>query len=93
MNETDLCFTPATELVDAVRARKLSAVEITTAVLKRAEALREVVDEDGSRWAGLRGRFVVRGRELAAAVLLEAEAARVAGFLESPRNANIAQAR
>src|SRR5258707_11655529 len=39
MNETDLCFTPATELVDAVRAKKLSAVEITTAVLKRAEAL------------------------------------------------------
>src|SRR5260370_18258713 len=39
MNETDLCFTPATELVDAVRAKKLSAVEITTAVLKRAAAL------------------------------------------------------
>jgi aspartyl-tRNA(Asn)/glutamyl-tRNA(Gln) amidotransferase subunit A len=39
MNETDLCFTPATELVDAVRAKKLSAVEITTAVLKRVAAL------------------------------------------------------
>ena len=35
MNETDLCYTPATELVDAIRAKKLSAVEITTAVLKR----------------------------------------------------------
>src|SRR3979490_3235151 len=39
MNETDLCFTPATELVDAVCAKKLSAVEITTAVLKRAASL------------------------------------------------------
>ena len=39
MNETDLCFTPATELVDAIRAKKLSAVEITTAVLNRATAL------------------------------------------------------
>src|SRR5512143_3350695 len=39
MNETDLCYTPATELVDAVRARKLSAVEITATVLKRITAL------------------------------------------------------
>ena len=39
MNETDLCFTPATELVDAIRAKKLSAVEITTAVLNRIAAL------------------------------------------------------
>ncbi len=39
MNETDLCFTPATELVDAVRAKKLSAVEIATAILNRAAAL------------------------------------------------------
>ncbi|HEY4892294.1 MAG TPA: amidase, partial [Reyranella sp.] len=39
MNEIDLCFTPATELVDAVRAKRLSAVEITTAVLNRAAAL------------------------------------------------------
>lgn len=35
MNETDLCFTPATDLAAAVRTRKLSAVEITTAVLDR----------------------------------------------------------
>jgi aspartyl-tRNA(Asn)/glutamyl-tRNA(Gln) amidotransferase subunit A len=39
MNETDLCFTPASGLVDAIRAKKLSAVEITTAVLNRAAAL------------------------------------------------------
>lgn len=35
MNETDLCFTPATDLAEAVRTRRLSAVEITTAVLNR----------------------------------------------------------
>ena len=39
MNETDLCYTPATELVDAIRAKKLSAVEITTAVLNRVARL------------------------------------------------------
>ena len=39
MNETDLCYTPATELVDAIRAKKLSAVEITTAVLNRVTRL------------------------------------------------------
>ena len=39
MNETDLCFTPATELADAIRAKKLSAVEITTAVLNRITRL------------------------------------------------------
>src|SRR5258708_33312592 len=35
MNETDLCYTPATELLDAIRAKKLSSVEITAAVLSR----------------------------------------------------------
>jgi aspartyl-tRNA(Asn)/glutamyl-tRNA(Gln) amidotransferase subunit A len=39
MNKTDLCFTPATDLVDAVRAKRVSAVEITTAVLERIGAL------------------------------------------------------
>src|SRR5882757_572073 len=39
MNETDLCFTPATELADAIRAKKLSAVEITSAVLNRIKRL------------------------------------------------------
>ena len=39
MDETDLCFTPATELADAIRARKLSAVEITSTVLDRITAL------------------------------------------------------
>ena len=39
MNETDLCYTPATELADAIRAKKLSAVEITSAVLNRIKRL------------------------------------------------------
>ena len=38
MSETDLCYTPATELVDALRAKRLSAVEITTAVLEADHA-------------------------------------------------------
>ena len=39
MNDTDICFTPATELIVAIRARKLSAVELTRAVLDRIAAL------------------------------------------------------
>ena len=39
MIETDICFMPATEMVDAIRARTLSSVEITAAVLKRIERL------------------------------------------------------
>ena len=39
MNDSDLCFTAATDLVDAIRAKKLSSVEITRAVLKRIERL------------------------------------------------------
>src|SRR5580704_12382317 len=39
MSDSELCFTPATELVDAIRAKKVSAVEITTAVLDRISRL------------------------------------------------------
>jgi aspartyl-tRNA(Asn)/glutamyl-tRNA(Gln) amidotransferase subunit A len=39
MSDTDLCFMPATELLDALRAKKVSAVEITTAVLDRIARL------------------------------------------------------
>ena len=39
MNETDLCYMPATELADAIRAKNLSAVEITSAVLNRIKRL------------------------------------------------------
>ena len=39
MDKTELCFTPATELAGAIRAKKLSAVEITSTVLERIAAL------------------------------------------------------
>ena len=39
MNETDLCYMPAIELADAIRAKNLSAVEITSAVLNRIKRL------------------------------------------------------
>jgi len=37
MNATDLCFTPATELVTMIRAKQLSPVELTRAALERIE--------------------------------------------------------
>src|SRR6266568_113951 len=39
MDKTDLCFAPATELAGAIRAKELSAVEITATVLERIAAL------------------------------------------------------
>jgi Asp-tRNA(Asn)/Glu-tRNA(Gln) amidotransferase A subunit family amidase len=39
MDTTELCFTPATELVAAIRTKKLSPVEVIDAVLARIEAL------------------------------------------------------
>ena len=39
MNATDLCYTPATELIALIRAKKLSPVELTDAVLARIAAL------------------------------------------------------
>jgi len=39
MTDTDLCFTPATELSDAIRAKRVSPGEVTRAVLARIEAL------------------------------------------------------
>ena len=39
MDGTNLCFTPATELAGAIRAKELSAVEITSTVLDRIAAL------------------------------------------------------
>ena len=37
MTDTDLCFTPATELVALIRRRKVSPLEVTRAVLARIE--------------------------------------------------------
>ena len=39
MDATDLCFLPATELARAIRARELSPLEVTDAVLARIERL------------------------------------------------------
>src|SRR5882724_10792159 len=39
MDKLDLCFTPATELATAIRAKQLSSVEITSTVLDRIAAL------------------------------------------------------
>src|SRR6266436_3105906 len=39
MDKTELCFTPAFELVGAIRAKQLSSVEITSTVLERIAAL------------------------------------------------------
>jgi len=39
MRNDDLCYTPATELAAAIRARKLSPVELTDALLARIEAV------------------------------------------------------
>src|SRR4029450_10058555 len=41
---TDLTFTPATELAALIRAKKLSPVELTRAVLDRIERLNPVVN-------------------------------------------------
>src|SRR5439155_27390751 len=37
MSDADLCYTPATELAAMIRAKKLSPVELTRAVLARIE--------------------------------------------------------
>jgi len=57
MERTELCFTPATRLAVAIRARTLSPVEIVEAVLARIEAVNPrinaylTVDADGARAA------------------------------------------
>ncbi|MBI2160590.1 MAG: amidase [Candidatus Rokubacteria bacterium] len=44
MNATDLCYTPATQLARLIRAKQLSPVELTRAVLERIERLNPVVN-------------------------------------------------
>jgi aspartyl-tRNA(Asn)/glutamyl-tRNA(Gln) amidotransferase subunit A len=41
MNDVDLCYTPATTLATMIRAKKLSPVELTRAVLARLEKLND----------------------------------------------------
>jgi len=44
MTDADLCYTPATELAAMIRAKTLSPVELTRAVLARIETLNPVVN-------------------------------------------------
>src|SRR2546426_8591991 len=44
MSSADFCFTPATELARLIRARQISPVELTRAVLERIERLNPVVN-------------------------------------------------
>src|ERR1700722_17380529 len=44
MNVDDLCYTPATELVKLIRAKKLSPVELTDVVLARLAATETVLN-------------------------------------------------
>ena len=44
MTSADLAFTPATELAGLIRAKKLSPVELTRAVLDRVERINPIVN-------------------------------------------------
>lgn len=44
MDSTDLCYTPATEIARLIRARTLSPVEVTRAVLERIERVNPAVN-------------------------------------------------
>ena len=44
MDATDLCYTPATRLAEMIRAKTLSPVELTRAVLERIERLNPKVN-------------------------------------------------
>ena len=62
MDATEICFTPATTLAAAIRARTLSPVEIVEAVLTRLERLNPrlnaylTVDAEGARVAARAAR-------------------------------------
>ena len=71
MDTTELCFTPATELAAAIRARQLSPVEIMDAVLARIDALNPqlnaflAIDPEGALAAARQAEAaVMRGDEL-----------------------------
>lgn len=71
MNNTELCFTPATELAAAIRTRQLSPVEVVDAVLARMEALNPqlnaflTIDSEGARAAARQAEAaVMRGEAL-----------------------------
>jgi Asp-tRNA(Asn)/Glu-tRNA(Gln) amidotransferase A subunit family amidase len=71
--ETELTYTPATVLVERIRRRELSPVELTEAVLERAERLQPqlfafmTLDADGARTAAREAEAsVLRGDKLGA---------------------------
>jgi aspartyl-tRNA(Asn)/glutamyl-tRNA(Gln) amidotransferase subunit A len=68
MSTIELCYTPATRLVEMVRARQLSPVELTRAVLDRIDALN-----------GTLNAFCTVTADLALAAAREAEAAVMRG--------------
>ncbi|HVX30673.1 MAG TPA: amidase, partial [Nitrolancea sp.] len=73
MNAVDLCYLPATELLDAYRARRVSPVEVTRAVLERIERLNPTINA-----------FVTVTADRAMADALRAERAYAAGGDISP---------
>ncbi|HET8524940.1 MAG TPA: amidase [Thermomicrobiales bacterium] len=73
MTDEDLCFLPATELLDHYRHRRLSPVEVTEAVLGRIDRLNPIINA-----------FITVTPELALEQAREAERAHVAGDIVGP---------
>jgi aspartyl-tRNA(Asn)/glutamyl-tRNA(Gln) amidotransferase subunit A len=73
MTSSDLAFTPATELAALIRARKLSPVELTRAVLDRIERLNPIVNA-----------FCTVTPDVALAAAREAEQAVMKGEVRGP---------
>src|SRR5215510_9092484 len=66
MNATDLCFTPATELATMIRAKQVSPVEVTRAVLDRIERVNPTLNAFCTLTADT---ALARAREAEAAVM------------------------
>jgi len=73
MSSAELCFTPATELARLIRARQISPVELTRAVLERVERLNPIVNA-----------FCTVTADAALAAAREAEQAAMKGALRGP---------
>src|SRR2546426_4472722 len=73
MSSAELCFIPATELARLIRARQISPVELTRAVLERVERLNPIVNA-----------FCTVTADAALAAAREAEQAAMKGELRGP---------
>src|SRR5256712_4212541 len=73
MSSADFCFTPATELARLIRARQISPVELTRAVLERVERLNPIVNA-----------FCTVTADVALAAAREAEQAVMKGQVRGP---------